>query len=470
MYLIPLRTFVYYNSISSHLRKEKRYSEVKLIKFPRGMASYSRSLTLLVPRCSHTSVSNTLRLYNRHRLIPRRYASQAAAIQSTSEVSAPSFTDLGVSPSLVQALKKTFPNVQIPTKSQRKFIPAVLSGRDVFLQNDTGTGKCVDCALLFLRPLNAFLCRTFGLILALLSKPREKMSFRKEAGLRGNTRPSTVLLITPHKELALQCMHWVESLHGALGGELSEHAVLVARGSGSTLDEQIRELKTHQPRLVIATPNALLDVLNDDPDALPPWSISTVAVDEVDTLIEHLSANARIYAIKKFERMLKKHPSPTRQILDRIYRISRPSTKDEEEGTSRGEVSSNGFRDSDQFRAQFVATSATLRSYFKNTLRKNTGWVTNRWSSIVDISGTAKGDLASINRLEPAPSDDKGLIQHSALIVHKDGKVVNIDGARVEKAPTLGVEPVGESEADESGLSDSPTEFSDRELEGLSCV
>ena len=122
---------------------------VKLIKFPRGMASYSRSLTLLVPRCSHTSVSNTLRLYNRHRLIPRRYASQAAAIQSTSEVSAPSFTDLGVSPSLVQALKKTFPNVQIPTKSQRKFIPAVLSGRDVFLQNDTGTGKCVDCALLF---------------------------------------------------------------------------------------------------------------------------------------------------------------------------------------------------------------------------------------------------------------------------------------------------------------------------------
>lgn len=114
---------------------------MRLIEFPRGMASYSRSLTLLVPRCPHTSVSHTLRLYNCHTVIPRRYASQTVATLSPAQIPVPSFKDIGVSSAVAHALQKTFPNVQVPTKSQRKFIPAVLSGQDVFLQNDTGTGK-----------------------------------------------------------------------------------------------------------------------------------------------------------------------------------------------------------------------------------------------------------------------------------------------------------------------------------------
>lgn len=304
--------------------------------------------------------------------------------------------------------------------------------------------------------------RTFGMILALLSMRREKMLYRRAEGLRADSRPSTVLLIAPHRELALQCMHWVESLHGAMKGNISEMAVLLARGTGPTLEEQISELRTHQPHLVIATPNALLDVFNQDPEALPPWSISTVVVDEIDTLIEHLSPNARKYAIVKFERMLKKHPTPTRQVLDIIYR----KAKSVEEVEKRGEVSKKSFDDSNGFRPQFVATSATLRSYFKNTLRQKSGWVTPRWSGLKDISGSASSDLASINRSEPASLGGKGLVQHSTLIVHKDGTIKNIETARVERVPALGIEAADEPESDEVGLSESPTEFSEEESKG----
>lgn len=53
------------------------------------------------------------------------------------------FADLGLHPPIISALKSAFPNVQYPTEAQAKFIPAILSGKDVLLKDETGSGKSV---------------------------------------------------------------------------------------------------------------------------------------------------------------------------------------------------------------------------------------------------------------------------------------------------------------------------------------
>jgi len=51
------------------------------------------------------------------------------------------FGDLGLHPPIIAAFRSAFPNVTHPTESQIKFIPAILSGRDVLLKDETGSGK-----------------------------------------------------------------------------------------------------------------------------------------------------------------------------------------------------------------------------------------------------------------------------------------------------------------------------------------
>jgi superfamily II DNA/RNA helicase len=52
-----------------------------------------------------------------------------------------SFESLGLHPPIVTALRTAFPNIKHPTKSQEELIPAVLAGQDIFLQDQTGSGK-----------------------------------------------------------------------------------------------------------------------------------------------------------------------------------------------------------------------------------------------------------------------------------------------------------------------------------------
>lgn len=62
----------------------------------------------------------------------------------------PSFTGLGLSMPIILTLKATFPNVREATEAQRRFIPAIVQGRqDVLLKGQTGSGKCVCLHILF---------------------------------------------------------------------------------------------------------------------------------------------------------------------------------------------------------------------------------------------------------------------------------------------------------------------------------
>ena len=65
----------------------------------------------------------------------------AVAKQSIQPSKQITFDDLGLYPPIVASLRAAFPNVQYPTEAQSKFIPAVLSGKDVLLRDATGSGK-----------------------------------------------------------------------------------------------------------------------------------------------------------------------------------------------------------------------------------------------------------------------------------------------------------------------------------------
>ena len=59
------------------------------------------------------------------------------------EVDQDSFEAAGIQPRVAASLRNAFPNVRQPTAMQRKLIRAITKNRDVLLQDDTGTGKCV---------------------------------------------------------------------------------------------------------------------------------------------------------------------------------------------------------------------------------------------------------------------------------------------------------------------------------------
>lgn len=60
---------------------------------------------------------------------------------STQAGQPPTFESIGVDEFVTHGLEKAFPHVKIPTPTQEQFIPAILSGKDVLLQDRTGTGK-----------------------------------------------------------------------------------------------------------------------------------------------------------------------------------------------------------------------------------------------------------------------------------------------------------------------------------------
>lgn len=70
-----------------------------------------------------------------------RSAEAYAAALASEPSNEPSFETIGLRPAIVSALLKAFPNVQRPTNAQAEFIPAIMSGSDVLLKDETGTGK-----------------------------------------------------------------------------------------------------------------------------------------------------------------------------------------------------------------------------------------------------------------------------------------------------------------------------------------
>lgn len=155
------------------------------------------------------------------------------------------FNNWGLSKGLLDALQRQ--GITSPTPVQEASIPVQLTGQDVIVQAQTGTGK----TLAFLLPMI------------------EKISV---------DRPDAqALIITPTRELALQITQEARKL-----AEGKEGLSILAAYGGQDVERQLRKLK-NGIQLVIGTPGRLLDHLRRG--SLTLGAVRYLVLDEADQML-----------------------------------------------------------------------------------------------------------------------------------------------------------------------------------------
>jgi ATP-dependent RNA helicase RhlE len=155
----------------------------------------------------------------------------------------PKFSDLGISPSILEVLKKL--HLDVPTPIQQKTIPTAIAGQDLIGVAQTGTGK------------------TFAFGIPML----ERIGLTKGQGL----------VIAPTRELALQ----VEESLKELGHSLGLRTASLIGGEG--LDRQLFHLRKN-PHIVVATPGRLIDHLKRR--TFKPERVNILVLDEADMMLD----------------------------------------------------------------------------------------------------------------------------------------------------------------------------------------
>ncbi len=168
------------------------------------------------------------------------------------------FSNLGIREEILKPLKVE--GITEPTPIQEKSIPAVLEGRDIIAQAQTGTGK------------------TFAFILPILEK------------INPNQKDVQALILAPTRELALQITTEAKKAASEIGVN-----VLAVYG-GQDVEKQIHKLKGGM-HVVIATPGRLLDHLRRGTIHLK--SIKQLVLDEADQMLTMGFLEEVEYIIKK---------------------------------------------------------------------------------------------------------------------------------------------------------------------------
>ncbi|KAH9898104.1 P-loop containing nucleoside triphosphate hydrolase protein [Cubamyces lactineus] len=349
-----------------------------------------------------------------------------------------SFERLGLRPAVLTALRLAFPSVKHPTPIQHRFIDAVLKGNDVLLKDKTGTGK------------------SFAAVLALLSQKRGPPYKSDVPGLTAPVLPITSLILVPHRDLAYQFYHWIEHIHHHMTPQepLPSLAQVFIRDSTRPMEQQLTPIQRTPPHILIGTPQALLDIVQKDPKALPLDRLSTIVVDEVDYLIETVPMLADKRTMAKLERKINQHPGPTRLLLNHIY--SSANERLEKTSSHQGKHSK---RELEHTRPQLVMMSATLRNHLRKFLLADSGWFTKESGKLVRITG----EVSPHDPKKPQATEDvaEGTIggtgiEHHVLVVSKHGDVKNIEGAIENPAVASQESKVTTSSDDQAGLPPQP--------------
>ncbi|OCH94786.1 hypothetical protein OBBRIDRAFT_79711 [Obba rivulosa] len=281
-----------------------------------------------------------------------------------------------------------------------------------------------------------FLRRSLGLVLAMLSKHYE---LRGKDGEQGH---ATSLMIVPHRDLAYQFKYWIERIWGHVPPpkqQLSNLVQVLARNSAFPLEQQVSELHSRRPEIVITTPQALHDILEHDDTALNLQKIATVVVDEVDYLIETLPTSGDKYTKAKAMRVMRRHPSLTRLILERIY----------ETGGSKY--------------PQLIMATATLRTPLRYLVIVRSRWFRDAQIArrMTSVTSKEEGSQFATQRLQKAItySPNRPSVHHHALVIAPSGDVSNIGMATTLPSEEDQVKQVTSSEGriDQSTSSSSVT-------------
>ena len=176
------------------------------------------------------------------------------------DVPAPSFAALGISPTLVRALKML--SITTPMPIQAATIPAILEGRDVIGGAQTGSGKTLAFALPILHTL-----------------------MKEMAG-------GYAVVLTPTRELGVQLHE--QFLAVGQGSRMGLRCALVLGGMDMT--RQANELAEQRPHVIVATPGRLMDLLTSG--AAQEWGLERckyLVLDEADRLLSATFAPALAY-------------------------------------------------------------------------------------------------------------------------------------------------------------------------------
>lgn len=155
------------------------------------------------------------------------------------------FEELGLRDELLQVIGEC--GYAAPTPIQSAAIPALLAGRDVFGQAQTGTGKTAAFALPMLN------------------------------GLDTSARSVQALVLTPTRELAAQVS---ESIH-TYGGSRKVRVLPIY--GGQSYDRQQRRLE-RGVHVVVGTPGRIIDLMNQR--LLDLSSVTYVVLDEADEMLK----------------------------------------------------------------------------------------------------------------------------------------------------------------------------------------
>ena len=158
------------------------------------------------------------------------------------------FSDLALATSVQNAVRQE--GYLHPTPIQAEAIPELIAGRDVLATAQTGTGKTAA----FVLPLVHHLL-----------------------GRRPDTKGPEALILCPTRELAVQIGE-AFTRYGA--GSAVRHSVLFG---GAPKPTQIRSLRA-RPRVVIATPGRLLDLINERYLTLD--RVQFLVLDEADRMLD----------------------------------------------------------------------------------------------------------------------------------------------------------------------------------------
>jgi ATP-dependent RNA helicase RhlE len=166
------------------------------------------------------------------------------------------FSELGLAPALQTTLADM--GLVSPTPVQQQAIPAVLQGRDVLAQAQTGSGK------------------TAAYVLPVLQLLMAKAASRDEAPKKRSTQ---VLVLVPTRELATQVSDVLRDLARPLTQSIKVGTVF----GGVSINPQMMSLRSGAD-VVVATPGRLLDIV--DHNALNLGQVQHLVLDEADRLLD----------------------------------------------------------------------------------------------------------------------------------------------------------------------------------------
>jgi DEAD/DEAH box helicase len=250
-------------------------------------------------------------------------------------------------------------------------------------------------------------------------------------------------------------MHWIEQITRATTGDTrysTPVAQAIVRGSTETAFH-VSRLRENPPSILIGTPQAILDIWQEDEHAIKISSLGSVVVDEVDYIIDFIPADASKDRKQKLVAKMRRHPSAAKLLLDRIYapRI-RPDGSAAVDGSP-----------------QLVVCSATLPTGLRQQLYQN-GWFKKGTETVIKVRSEMPVGITPESDKNVAGIGPEPQMEHYALIFSEDGSVRDVEGA---------VESMRSSEGEEanqrqmqtstdlqgSDLPDIPAELAESEFE-----